>query len=115
MRINGQDPLGRLKGLLDRVDESERSHPTPRRDRLESNNDQLRRPEGGADAVALSPQAEELRRTREAIENSPEVREDLVRQLKREIASGRYRIDGSRIADGLLGERHHHARLDNEA
>lgn len=101
IKVDPNDPLQRLKGMLGGLERSTgpgrpevRPLPSPAPGRP-----------GGGDALKLSVQAQELQRAREAVELSPESRTELVESLQREIASGRYRIDGTRIADALLAER----------
>jgi negative regulator of flagellin synthesis FlgM len=54
------------------------------------------------DSVALSSEAQLLARSLQAVENSPEVREGLVAQLRASVQDGTYRIDARRIAGQLL-------------
>jgi len=48
--------------------------------------------------------AEELVRLRRAVALWPTTRADLVTRLREEIARGRYRTDGRRVAAGMLEE-----------
>jgi negative regulator of flagellin synthesis FlgM len=100
MKIDGSDPLGRLRGLLDRIQQQDQAAPT---------RESGRSAEGAAgsaqDSVTVSSRAQELAALREAVESSPEVRRELVEKLRDEISSGRYRVDGTRIASALLEER----------
>lgn len=98
MRIDESDAVSRLRGMLDRLEDGER----------QGRADGAARPTepagGRADMVEVSARAQEIRQLRDAIAASPELRQQLVDSLREEIASGRYRIDGSRIADALLSE-----------
>ena len=59
-------------------------------------------PPSSGDRVTLSPQARELCDARRALEAVPDVREDMVAELKARIASGTYRIDAEAIADRMV-------------
>lgn len=60
---------------------------------------------GGEDTLELSAQAREMREVKSALKEMPEIREDKVEQIKREIASGAYRVDAGKIAEGIIEER----------
>lgn len=100
MKINAQDPYSRLKSTLNQVEESDSSKPKERASVGSSTSPRA----GGVDDLALSARALELQQLRQAIDESPDVRRDLVESLRSEISTGRYRIDGTRIAQALLGE-----------
>jgi negative regulator of flagellin synthesis FlgM len=102
MKIDGSDPLGRLRGLLDRIQQQDQASSS-----RESGQGAGADGAAGAskDSVTVSSRAQELAALREAIESSPDVRRELVSKLQEEISSGRYRVDGNRIANGLLEER----------
>ncbi len=99
MKVNGSDPLSRLREMLGKIEETERSSRAKSSERSGQSSDVT-----STDSVEVSPRAVEMRRLREEIETSPEVRQELVDQLKDEISSGRYRIDGTKIADSMLSE-----------
>ena len=96
MRVQGSDPLLRLKSLLNRMDEGDK--PERADDRAPASS-AVR-----ADEVRLSSRAHEIRALKDRIDASPEIRQEIVTQLREEISSGRYRIDGTRIADAMLAE-----------
>ena len=54
--------------------------------------------------VQISPRAKEMSLARALIDETPEVREDKVADFKKRIASGEFKPDAGRIADGILGE-----------
>lgn len=60
---------------------------------------------GGEDTLELSVQAREMQEVKSALKDMPEVREEKVQQIKREIASGTYRADAGKIAEGIFEER----------
>lgn len=57
------------------------------------------------DTVQLSKEATFKKEIEAALKNLPEVREDLVNSLSKEIKSGNYQPDPHKIADGILRER----------
>jgi len=59
----------------------------------------------GEDTLELSVQAREMQEVRSALKDIAEVREEKVQQIKREIASGTYRADARKIAEGIIEER----------
>ena len=101
MKVSGSDPLSRLRDLLRKIDEPERSG---KAEEAESTSGERAPEVAGGDSFQLSGRALEMQRLRQSLEASPDVRQELVQRLRDEIASGNYRIDGSRIVDGLLEE-----------
>lgn len=122
MRIDGTDPFGRLKRLLTQLDEPEKAE---RGGKSAETEKKSTAPAAPKDGMKISPEALELQRLRDEIFNRPDVRQEVVDQLKDEIRSGRYNIDGTRLADALLREERQEAealavraeksRLDREA
>ena len=55
-----------------------------------------------ADAAVLSPQAQDMRTALGALAEVPEVREDLVAEMQRQIADGTFTVDAGAVADKLL-------------
>lgn len=102
MKVNGSDPLSRLRDLLRRIDESDRTQ-AEKADRSSRSGSPADGP-ASSDSIQLSVRAQEIQRLREAIEKSPDLRQELVDRVRDEIASGQYRIDGTRIAASLLEE-----------
>ena len=60
---------------------------------------------GGADQLALSRRAEEIRAARAALAETPEVRAGRVAELKAQIQSGSYRVDPDTVAERILNPR----------
>lgn len=58
--------------------------------------------------VAVSERARQAAKAREKAteiaRNTPDVREDRVRELRERIQSGQYQVDANRIADGMMRE-----------
>ncbi|MBN1536728.1 MAG: flagellar biosynthesis anti-sigma factor FlgM [Anaerolineales bacterium] len=57
----------------------------------------------GKDKASLSEDARILAKSRTALEETPDMRTELVEQLRQEIASGKYQIPVQDLADRLLG------------
>ncbi|AEF94675.1 flagellar biosynthesis anti-sigma factor protein FlgM [Desulfotomaculum nigrificans CO-1-SRB] len=57
------------------------------------------------DSLELSPEARAKQEIQAKLKEIPEVREDLVNRLKKEIQNGTYKPDASKIADGIIQER----------
>ena len=60
----------------------------------------------GGDRVELSSRAKEIAGLAETSQRLPEVREERVATLKREIADGTYRVDAKQVARALLEYEH---------
>jgi len=59
-------------------------------------------PVGITDEVSLSPFAKELSRVMNELERVPEVRQDKVNDLRKQIAEGTYKPDLAKVAHSLL-------------
>jgi len=57
------------------------------------------------DSLQLSPEARAKRKIEISLKELPEVRENLVNRLKKDIQSGTYKPDAKKIADGIMQER----------
>ena len=60
------------------------------------------RPTGGADAVSVSTQSQDIQKALAAFGNIPDVRNDRVEELRSKIASGEYNVSGKDIAGSML-------------
>ncbi|MFO8080185.1 MAG: flagellar biosynthesis anti-sigma factor FlgM [Armatimonadota bacterium] len=60
---------------------------------------------GGADQLALSSRAEEIKLARAALAEAPEVRAERVAELKAQVQSGTYKVDPDRVAERILNPR----------
>ena len=56
------------------------------------------------DTVELSEEAKALQRTEKALADVPDVREDKVAAIRKQLAQGTYRVDGQKIAFNMLKE-----------
>lgn len=54
--------------------------------------------------VQISQKARELNQAKKIVEDTPDIREDKVAKFKSMIASGEYKAEPSKIADGILKE-----------
>jgi negative regulator of flagellin synthesis FlgM len=61
------------------------------------------RPVSGADSE-LSRKDEELQTARKALEDIPDVREDKVARIKKQIENGTYEIDSEKTAEEMIKE-----------
>jgi len=104
MRIHNENPVNRLHGLLDGLEMAERAGRTGRTGAAGSPCRTGEATRLGGDGFEVSTRAREIAGLRRVIEGLPDVRELLVDRLRDEIASGRYRADGRRIADAMLDE-----------
>jgi negative regulator of flagellin synthesis FlgM len=63
---------------------------------------------GGAtvatERVNLSAEAKDFQRIRQILDDTPDVREEKVRELKDRIESGNYAVDSGKVAAKMLGE-----------
>lgn len=97
MKVNGSDALARLRALLTRAEgQSEENTEASAARRGPSNS--------GPDKLQLSDRALELGQLRAAIAQNADLRSSLVQELKEQITSGRYQVDGTRVADAMLQE-----------
>jgi negative regulator of flagellin synthesis FlgM len=61
-------------------------------------------PSKEAASVSISPRAKELSLAKAAVDATPDIREDKVAEFKKKIASGEYKPDPAKIADGIARE-----------
>ena len=63
---------------------------------------------GGAaiatERVDLSAKAKEFQRIRQIVDQTPDVREEKIQELKDRIESGNYTVDSGKVAAKMLGE-----------
>ncbi|ABO50948.1 putative anti-sigma-28 factor, FlgM [Desulforamulus reducens MI-1] len=91
MKINGYKPTGEVfkayqQNKVDKNKSNKASQPA-------------------ADSVQLSHEAKFKKEIENTLKELPEVREDIVNKLKKEIQAGTYKPDAHKIADGILQER----------
>lgn len=61
-------------------------------------------PSTSDDSVALSPEAQNIGRLREAIDNASGVDSERVSAIKQAIAEGRFEINAERLAEAMLAQ-----------
>lgn len=54
------------------------------------------------DSVTITSRSEEAKKARELYDKLPEVRKDLVEELKNKIESGKYEVTGKEVADKII-------------
>ena len=54
--------------------------------------------------VDLSNKAKDIQKIKQVLEQTPEIREEKVQDLKHQIQTGNYTINPAKIADKMLGE-----------
>ena len=64
--------------------------------------DNVKNIEGQKDELQLSVKAKEYQAAMKAFKNLPEIREDLVNELKDKIRQGTYNVTGEEIADKII-------------
>ena len=85
-----------------------RSEPAGSVDRIEETHRAATAPEAGAaaregDGISLSERAKEVVSVTRALGELPDVREDLVRDIKERIEAGTYDISAEDVAEKILG------------
>lgn len=98
MKINGTGSTERLKHLVDSLAQSERKQAGSA-----NASSQAARAAGG-DRLDISSIAREFISLRKAIDEAPEIRQQLVDALRDSLQSGHYRIDDVGLAELLTGE-----------
>ncbi|MCP4716014.1 MAG: flagellar biosynthesis anti-sigma factor FlgM [Deltaproteobacteria bacterium] len=92
MKIESNESVNNLKSLH----QSQKEQETARKTGVEQ-------PAEG-DQVQLSPRAQEFQRIKEVLEMSPEVREEKVAEIAKQIDEGTYVSDSSKAAENLVTE-----------
>ena len=60
-------------------------------------------PKAVEDRVSLSANARDIQIAKNAVEATPEIREEAVQDLKKDVDAGTYKIDSDKIADKMVG------------
>jgi negative regulator of flagellin synthesis FlgM len=96
MEITGNNPFARLDAYVKNIGkEKTKVHGSPRE-----------APKGGLseDKIALSPEAKQIQEAKKLLDSLPDIREDKVAEIKEQIESGAYNIDGEKIAFKMIRE-----------
>ena len=56
-----------------------------------------------SDTVSLSQDAKDIQLAKDAVEEAPEVREEVVQDLKKEVDNGTYAVNSNDIAEKMVG------------
>lgn len=56
------------------------------------------------DSIELSPEGQEISRIKTILDNAPDVREQMVEDLRSRIENGTYKVDSKDIAKAMLDE-----------
>ena len=91
--VNKEGPAIQLIQQTQKLTRPEKTHPTPEE-----------KPVPAEDTVNLSSEAREMKRIRDILETSPEVRTERVAALKKAIENGQYEIRNEAIAKGMVQE-----------
>jgi negative regulator of flagellin synthesis FlgM len=60
--------------------------------------------DGERDTVVLSAQAKQIQEAGKLLKSMPDIREDMVAQIRQEIETGTYRFDAKKIAAAMIKE-----------
>lgn len=55
------------------------------------------------DKVSLSDESRDLQTATQAVESTPDVRQEKVNELKQAVESGRYQVDATKVAEKMIG------------
>ncbi len=69
-----------------------------------SNKTQSAQQVGGSDQLDISNMGRVIQFTKQAVTNTPDVREDLVNPLKEQMDAGTYQVDSGSFADKLMAK-----------
>ena len=55
------------------------------------------------DKVSLSDASKDLQNAIQAVESTPDIRQEKVNELKQAVESGRYQVDATKVAEKMIG------------
>jgi flagellar biosynthesis anti-sigma factor FlgM len=93
MRINGSDGSSAIRQLLQRIQQAQ----TPREPQQTPPQQQPQE-----EKVKISPQAREIHRLKQIIEEIPDVREKKVEDIRRLIEEGNYKVNLDLLSDKII-------------
>jgi len=93
MEINGKNPLISLNNNVQRLGISQQSERAQKHGGEHSDSDRLE----------LSVRSREISHLDELIRSTPDVRENRIEQVRREIESGTYNVKAEKIAEKIIG------------
>jgi len=106
MKITGQNPFVKLELFIKNIKKGDKT-------KIEGLAEQATKGDAREiskeDNVILSPKAREIQEAKKLLNALPDIRDEKVAQIKKQIENGTYQIDGERIAtrmvkDSLLNE-----------
>lgn len=95
MEVTGKNLTTTLEAYASKVQQAKQPAPADRE------NEQ---PSVKGDTVSLSREAREVAAITQKLEKTPDVRSEKVSEIKEQIESGTYNVDGQKAAAGLLKE-----------
>jgi negative regulator of flagellin synthesis FlgM len=93
MEINGTNPLIISNNNVQRLEVSPQTERAQKGGEVPSNSDRLE----------LSVQSQQISHLEELIRSTPDVREEKVQQLQKELDSGTYNVKAEKIAEKMIG------------
>ena len=66
--------------------------------------DDVKKTGSSNDRIEVSDRAKEFNRIKSSVKGSPEIRDDMVKQLSEDIRGGSYMVDAGSIASGIVKE-----------
>ena len=93
MKIDGNSPILNLKAYLIKKEETEPSNETPQKEVSSS-----------SESVQLSARAKEIIKIQRLLESTPEIRQEKVEAIKKQIEEGTLRIDSREVAKKMIEE-----------
>ncbi|MCD6560834.1 MAG: flagellar biosynthesis anti-sigma factor FlgM [Deltaproteobacteria bacterium] len=95
MKIEGENTYIKLDAYLNNVKDKQTTDTSVRTVHTETVKE---------DKVVLSPEVREFQRAKKLIGSIPDVRDEKVAMVKKEIEAGTYQIDGKKIAHKMIKE-----------
>ncbi len=97
MEITNNNPFTRLDAYVKNIGKE--------KDRVQGSPGEA--PKGGGlseDTIALSPEAKQIQEAKKLLDSLPDIREDMVSEIKEQIEAGTYNIDSEKIAFRMIRE-----------
>jgi negative regulator of flagellin synthesis FlgM len=97
MKVDANSNNVQLNNYLNQVRNQQQASST------QAQQDQTRQAAGG-DKVELSDKAKEVQQASQALKSMPDTRTDMVAKTKLEVEQGTYKVNGTKVATGMLKE-----------
>ena len=95
MEITGKGSSVNLKAYMSNLKDKQKMEPV---------SEKPVPPKTEGDKVALSPRAKEIVEAKKIIDSMPDIREEKVAAIKKEIENGTYKVDGKKVAVNMIKE-----------